>query len=64
MIKYNIEYLQYSWYLNGLTIKSTRDINYKSTKRIIYFNYTKEKLKPEKELLNTTGLSASSELLL
>jgi len=45
MIKYNIEYLQYSWYLHGLTIKSTRDINYKSTKRIIYFNYTKEKLK-------------------
>ncbi len=40
MIKYNIQYLQYSWYLNGLTIKSTKNINYKSTKSMIYFNYT------------------------
>ncbi len=42
MLKHNIQYLQYSWFLQGLTIKSTKNIKYKSTKSMIYFNYTKK----------------------
>ncbi len=40
----NIDYLQYSWFINGLGIKSLESVNYKQTKNIIFFNYTKKVL--------------------
>lgn len=41
----NIDYLQYSFFLFGLPLKSLEKVKYKQTKKIIYFNYTSDILK-------------------
>ena len=45
MLDNKIEYLQYSWFLNGLTLKSLNNIKFEETSNIIYLNYDKDVLK-------------------
>ena len=45
MLDNKIEYLQYSWFLNGLTLKSLNNIKSEETSNIIYLNYDKDVLK-------------------
>lgn len=45
MIRHNVEYLQYSWFLYGLTLKSLNKINHQKTNSIIYLSYDKNILK-------------------
>ena len=42
VIKNNLDYLQYSWFLNGIMLNSMQNINYKEGKNIIHLKYTKE----------------------
>jgi hypothetical protein len=41
----DIDYLQYSFFLFGLQLKSLKNVRLKSTKNLFYFNYTKSILK-------------------
>ena len=45
MKKNKIDYLQYSWFINGLGVKGLEGIKYKETSNLIFLDYTKEILK-------------------
>ena len=44
MLRKNVDYLQYSFFLFGLPLKSLSKIKLKQSKNLVYFNYTKSLL--------------------
>tara|TARA_A100001015_G_C15011920_1_gene723536 strand:- start:1482 stop:2357 length:876 start_codon:yes stop_codon:yes gene_type:complete len=55
MIKYNIDYLEYSWFFKGIKLRSYKNHPHKETGNIIYLNYDSKILKKRLKFYKNNG---------
>ena len=56
MIKYNLDYLEYSWFFGGVKLNSYKKHSYRETKNLIYLNYNSKILKKRIDYYNLRGI--------
>lgn len=52
----DIDYLQYSWFIKGLNLKSLHNIRFKQDKNILFLNYTKSILRKRLNWFKTNNI--------